>query len=113
MAATFFEFTGPPTTVDPDASPSIQVPTATPSAGGPVDGVTGSFADGASFRWGPGGVFRLDTGGSFSAGDDLATDGSGRAVAAGSGDVVVGRALEGSSGAGDTAWIAWAGQRIK
>lgn len=91
-------------------------PTSTPSAGGPVDGFSGgdygeSGTDGPPNAH-PRAVFRMDTGGSFSAGDDLATDGSGRAVAASSGDVVVARALESSSGAGDTAWCTWAGQRI-
>lgn len=87
-----------------------------PTAGGKVDDV-----DSRSFSIPESGVqwdgvvaigrrYRMDTGGSFSAGDDLATDGNGRAVAASSGDVIVARALEGSSGAGDEAWVVMTNQ---
>jgi hypothetical protein len=44
-------------------------------------------------------VVKVETGGSFSAGASIVTDSSGRAVAAGSG-VVLGRALNASSGTG-------------
>lgn len=103
MASRFIVFTGPPT----DAN---RAPTGTPDAGGPVDktdaqGPVASYMDGLPFQ--------VDTGGSFNSGDDIATDGQGRAVAAGSGDHVVARALEGSSGAGDTAWVVKDGERVK
>jgi len=54
-------------------------------------------------------VSRIDGGGSFRLGPELATDGSGLVVAAGAGDRVVARALEGSFGAGDTAWCTYQG----
>lgn len=106
MAARFQVFTGTPS--DP-SDPTSTTPTGTPSAGGPVDWIGGGAV--GSLNYLPGFPFLVDTGGSFSAGDDLATDGSGRAVQAGAGDVVVARALEGSFGAGDTAWVVWAGRR--
>lgn len=108
MASRFIIFDGTP--ADPSRSVAGTTPTSSPSAGGPVDyiddgGPVASYMDGLPLQ--------VDTGGSFSSGDDLATDGSGRAVAAGTGDHVVARALEGSSGAGDTAWCVKAGTRIK
>lgn len=81
--------------------------TTSPSAGGPVDGVTGGSGSDGSANFQQGWVGRVDCGGSFSAGTALATDGNGRAVAASAGDVVVARALQSSSGAGDTAWVTW------
>jgi len=83
--------------------------TASPDAGGPVDGVERAIASPFHRHM----RVTVDTGGAFSAGDDLATDGQGRAVAAQTGDIVVARALEGSSGAGDTARIVKAVGRIK
>lgn len=100
MAYRFQAFSGTPPTLG------------TPTAGGPVDWISGGSpgSDGApNYRTGH--AFRMDTGGAFSTGDDLATDGNGRAVQAGAGDTVVARALEGSSEAGDTAWCAIAGRR--
>lgn len=96
MAGRFILFDGPP----PGSITSLtgSFPTTSPTAGGPVDHVRG-----ASVAW-PAPPFDVDCGGSFSAGDDLETDGSGRAVAHSSGEIVA-RALEGSTGAGDTAWV--------
>lgn len=81
-----------------------------PAAGGPVDRLSGggSLAVDGSFNYRPGATFRMDCGGAFVSGAELATDGNGRAVQASSGDLVVARALEGSSGAGDTARCVWA-----
>lgn len=105
MARQFRVYTGTPTNA---ANPQSTTSTTTPDAGGPVDTTAGGeqVADGA-VSYSQGFIFRVDTGGSFSAGDALATDAQGRAVAAASGDVVVARALEGSSGAGDEAWVTW------
>lgn len=80
-------------------------PTSTPTAGGPVDGCEGSDSELWGPRWGGKGTpIHVEAGESFSDGVDLATDGQGRAVQAGSGDEVVARSLEGSSGAGDEVW---------
>lgn len=86
----------------------------TAAAGGPVDFVNPADDPATSSGpYRPGVPFLMTCGGSFSAGADLASDGSGRAVAAGTGDRVVARALEGSTGAGDTAWCAYQGGWIK
>ena len=96
----FVVFSGTP------SSPNIgfrSFPTSTPTAGGPVDGCEGGPDWGP--RWGGKGTpIQVEAGESFSKGVDLATDGQGRAVQAGSGDQVVARSLEGSSGAGDEVW---------
>lgn len=105
MAYRFRVFSGTPVI---ESAATNTTPTATPTAGGAVDllnkGVGLSHGGGNSDRIN---VFRMDCGGSFSEGAALATDGQGRAVAATTGDLQVARALESSSGAGDTAWCTW------
>lgn len=51
----------------------------------------------------------IQAGASVSAGDDLATDGSGHCVPATSGDVIVARALQ-SGSANDEVWVAMTNQ---
>lgn len=72
-----------------------------PSAGGAVVGVryTKSKADEAATIV-HSGIAIVEAGGEFDPGDSIATDNVGRAVEATSGNVVVGRALETSTGAG-------------
>lgn len=53
----------------------------------------------------------FDTGGAFSSGAELATDGQGRVRSATTGDVVVAKALEGSSGTDDVAFVVLVSQR--
>lgn len=91
----FVLFDGPPTD---GRTPWTN--TTTPTAGGEVDGCTGSEEVTWGPRWtGKGTPIRVELGGSVSAGDDLETDSQGRAVQQGSGEVVA-RALEsGTSGA--------------
>lgn len=84
-----------------------------PTAGQAVDGSTWSITYGGGS--GPEVVMaapaarglqvpvRVGSGG-ITSGDDVATDGSGRAVTAGAGDAVVARALE-SAGGGSVAWV--------
>lgn len=95
----------------PTAGGSPVVPTSTPAAGGRVDGTDGSKPPGGSYA-APGTPALLDTGGAFSAGDPISTDGQGRAVQAGSGDMKVAEALEGSSGSGDSAWVVFVTQEV-
>lgn len=97
-------YSGPPSPREYGVDP----PKSSPTAGGNVETTNGSRL--ARNHVAPGQVWRIRCGGSFGSGADLATDGFGRAVAAGSGDVVVARALEGSSGAGDTAWVVMVSQ---
>lgn len=78
-----------------------------------MDWISGGGSSDGPPNYRTGHAQRMDCGGSFSAGDDLATDANGRAVKATSGDVVVARALEGSSGAGDTAWCTIGGRSQK
>jgi len=84
---------------------------ATPTAGGKVEAIdSDSFSvPGGGTQWrgaaAIGRRYRMEAGGSFASGASLATDADGRAVAAAAGDTIVARALEGSSGAGDSAWI--------
>jgi hypothetical protein len=88
----------------------------TPTAGGYVDGVSGrtTWPTQADSYQGhpavPGLAIKLELGGSVSQGDQLATDGSGRAIQAGAGDIIVARALEGGS-SGATVWVAIETQR--
>jgi len=77
---------------------------ATPSAGQDVDAVAGYANDSgvanAAFFPIPGAPIVVESGGAFSNGANLATDAQGRAVAAGAGPVVVARALQAATGAG-------------
>lgn len=82
-------------------------PTTTPTAGGAVDGCT-SGTDSSGRYWGPrwsgkGTPIVVESGGAFSAGDDLETNGSGRAVAHSTGEIVA-RALEAASASGEQVW---------
>lgn len=75
----------------------------TPVSGGDVDGVTFTLdaGGGPEPRLAPaskGVPLAVEAGsGGLSDGDDVATDGNGRAVVAGAGDTVVGRCFEGAS----------------
>lgn len=93
----FVVFDGPPTgtPLNPWAN------TTTPTAGGEVDGCEAGPDWGP--RWGGKGTpIQVELGGSVSAGDDLETDGQGRAVQQSTGTVVA-RALEGGT-SGDEVW---------
>lgn len=76
-----------------------------PTSGGFVDGVVNSFDSGVLAHRGS--FAKVEAGGSVTSGDDLETDGAGRAVTA-SGGTVVARALEGAS-SGNVFWIAFTG----
>lgn len=80
------------------------IPLGDPAAGGRVDRVTGS-APGFTKIAAPGLVALIDSGEAFADGTQLATDAQGRAVQASTGGRIVARALEGSSGAGDSVWV--------
>lgn len=104
----FVVFTGPPTVSAGGVTGFNAFPTTTPTAGGIVDGCSGGEADsggwwGPRYGAGPGEPIVVESGGSFSAGDDLETDGQGRAVQHSSGEIVA-RALEGASGSGEQVW---------
>lgn len=73
----------------------------TPTAGGRVDTVS---ANACRYAAAPGRVFFIEAGESLAAGQNLATDSGGHAVAAGSGDEVVAVALSGAS-AGSGVWV--------
>jgi hypothetical protein len=87
----FFRWTGAPPVA------------ASPGAGGAVDGVSIRGGKGGYLAC-PGFPFLVEAGGAFNAGASLATTSDGRAVEAGSGQVVVARALQASSGAGQVVW---------
>lgn len=101
----FRKINGTPTGTISDVTHYHQAPTTTPDPGGPVDCFQ---RDDGRLRGRFHALINVDTGGSFSSGADLATDAQGRAVEAGSGDVVVARALESSFGSGDEVWAVWA-----
>lgn len=101
----FKTFSGPPSGTVSDVAPYFKASAGNPQAGGPVDVFQ---RDDGQLRQRFLDLIHVDTGGSFSSGDDIATDSLGRAVQAGTGDVVVARALENSTGAGSKAWCTWA-----
>lgn len=94
----------PPSSYPSDVGQYSNAPTTTPDAGGPVDCF---LRDDGILRGRATHLIKVDTAGSFSEGADLATDAQGRAVEAGSGDVVVAGALESSFGSGDKVWAVW------
>lgn len=82
----------------------------TPVAGGTIAGVVEEY-----FHVGipavPGIAVKIEAGGSFSAGTELATDSSGRVVAATGSQIIVARALYPSSGAAQVVWCTFETQR--
>lgn len=91
-------------------------PLADPSAGGRVDRATGTVGQAAtgseSYRAAsPGVVAAVQQAEGISAGDEVATNGSGQAVVASSGDTIVARALQSSTSGG--LWIVFESQRVK
>lgn len=85
-----------------------------PSSGQDVDGVgctvIGTTGRGNVYLAHAGLPFAVEAGGSFSAGVNLQTDGSGRAVVHSSGTIVA-RALEASTGGGDVVWAVFTSGR--
>lgn len=103
MAYRFKVFSGPPSG---SVSGLSDFPVTSPSAGGNVDTVRDTTGGGNWNVWtGRGTPLKVEAGGSISSGDDLETDGSGRAVTA-SGGTVVARALE-SASSGQEFWAVW------
>lgn len=104
MAYRFQVFTGPPSSGPAGLG---DFPTADPTAGGDVHTVRDSSGGGTWNVWpGSGTPVKVEAGESISDGDDLATDGQGRAVTATSGDTVVAEALE-SASSGNEFWAVW------
>lgn len=104
MAYRFQVFSGPPSGA---ATGLGSFPTADPTAGGEVHTVRDSVGGGGWNVWpGKGTPLKVQAGESISDGDDLATNGSGQAVTAGSGNVVVAEALE-SASSGSEFWAVW------
>lgn len=101
MAYRFQVFTGPPSS---GPSGLNDFPTSDPTAGGEVHTVRGGT--GWDVWPGSGTPVKVEAGESISDGDDLATDGQGRAVTATSGDTVVAEALENAS-SGNEFWAVW------
>lgn len=101
----FFVVNGAPSVAWPTA------PTTTPGDGGFVHGISAGPSL-ERFRAHVGQPVQVEAAEAFSAGAQLATNGSGRARTASTGDVLVATALERSGGTGDNVWVVIEPQRI-
>lgn len=82
----------------------VPIAAAAPSAGGAVDGVSGSAAaaSGVAVYYAARGLcFTIETGGAYSSGAALKTDANGKAIAQGGSGTIVATALEASGGVGE------------